>query len=333
MKIKFLPNQPHSFSFGGFDLQILNTIKALNKIGLNAEKFDFWSRDNDFDIMHFWGLELSNYNNIQYGKLAGKKIVLTALLGYNEDFISTLKWNVSKFIGKASFLNTILKKIDALVVLNDFQFEFAVKHLKIPKEKIYVIPVIINDRYFSEECESNFIKDSYVLITGNICLRKNQVNLVKACVKSKLDLVVIGNVLNGEEEYAKELEELCNNNKNIVWIKGLQDASDELISYYKNCSVFALPSYDELQPTSALEAALLKKPILLANRKYAKQKYFHNSKLVNPSNVDEISEGLIEAIRNPYKYIPPRKYLIECSSENVAKEHLKMYNDIMHNNA
>jgi len=330
MIIKFLPNQPHCFSFGGFDLQVLNTIKALKKLGVDAEKLDIWDRSNDFDILHCWGLDISHYNNIHYGKLAGKKIVLTALLGYNEDFKSILKWNVSKIIGKARFLDSILRKIDALVVLNNLQSEIAVKHLGIPKEKIYVIPAIINDRYFSEECESNFLKGSYVLITGNICLRKNQVNLAKACIKNKLDLVIIGNVLSGEEEYAKELEELCSNNKNITWIKGLQDASKELISYYKDCSVFALPSYDELQPASALEAAALKKPLLLANRKYAKQKYFNNAKLINPSNIDDIAKGLSEILINPHLYVPPQENLIECKPESVAKAHIKMYKEILY---
>src|SRR3569623_2271318 len=62
MRVKFFPWQPHCFAFGGFDMQMLDTLDSIKNVGVDASKLDIWSRDNNFDIIHLWGVGMLNYH-------------------------------------------------------------------------------------------------------------------------------------------------------------------------------------------------------------------------------------------------------------------------------
>ncbi len=73
MKVKYIPFQPHCFAFGGFELQMLNTLEAVVNSGVIAEKLNPWGRVNDFEIIHYWGLGFIHFESILWAKHAGKK--------------------------------------------------------------------------------------------------------------------------------------------------------------------------------------------------------------------------------------------------------------------
>jgi hypothetical protein len=66
MRVKYVQNQPHCFAFGGFEIQMLSTLKAVQEAGVDADKLNPWSRDSDFDIIHLWGLELNHSNILHF---------------------------------------------------------------------------------------------------------------------------------------------------------------------------------------------------------------------------------------------------------------------------
>lgn len=338
MRVKYVPYQPHCFAFGGFDIQMLNTLNAVTKSGLNAEKIDIWSRDNDFDILHCWGLGLPHHENIQWAKNAEKKVVVTALLPYNEFLSEKIKHFISSYIRRAYFLIEMAKKIDAIVVLNDVQADVCQRYFKIPAKKIFIIPNVVHENYFNVANPDNNINtlfslkygiSNYVLTTGNVCRRKNQLNLIKACIKCKINLVIIGKPLDGEQDYIKQVEALIQTNANILWIKGLPENSGDLISAYKDAILVALPSFIETQPICLLEAVAIGKPLLIANRAYAKQLYYSNSCLINPFSVDDIANGIKKIISNPTNYLTPKKLIEECTESSVGEKYISLYKKII----
>jgi glycosyltransferase involved in cell wall biosynthesis len=331
MKVRFFPLQAHCFAFGGFEIQMLSAYDAINEFSNNKvtlEKVDVWSKNQNFEIAHFWGLEMANFNNIYWAKKSGKKVVLTALLSYYDKPLSKIKHLISSHIHTAKFQLELLKFVDALVVVNDQQKDIAVSIFKFDKTKIYVIPNIIHDNFIkqTEKTVSN-IQD-YVLITGNVCKRKNQLTLAKACVRINKNLIIVGKEMPGEENYAKELQNLVNTSACITWIKGLIENSIELVNLVKNCSICALLSYSETQPISLLEAAICQKPLLISDRSFAKQSFYQNACLVNNSSIESIIKGIELISSDPLTFIPPIHHLIACTQASVGKAYAKLYSEL-----
>jgi len=328
MRIACLPYQPHCFAFGGFELQMLSNINAISKTGTDIVKLNTWQRDADFDILHCWGLGLGNFENIFWAKRSGKKIVLTALLNYIDTTAEKVRFYLSSFMHRERFSVKMLEYVDKAAVVNDLQAEILSRYYRFPERDITVIPHLVDDRFFIAAQENGVSKGEYILTVGNVCHRKNQLNLAEGCVKQGKKLVIIGKVLDGEVAYGQRLQELIDSNPDITWIKGLEENSDSLIQHYKSCACVALPSYSEQQPISLLEGAIFNKPLLIADKSYANQKYYDNKVLVNPASIDSISNGIKTIFDEKYDD-PKRNHLLdECRGQHIAMSYNEVYQSI-----
>lgn len=329
LKVKYFPYQPHCFAFGGFDHQMLNTLKAVNLDDEIASKLDIWSRDDSFDIIHFWGISEHAFKIIDWSKRKRIKLVGTVLLPYFDNLRSKLSYYYRYKSANQTNLIYYYSLLDTVVVLNEVQAEVLNKYYKVPKQKIHIIPNIVNEDFFSYSGMDFILKykiENYVLCTGNVCSRKNQYNLAQACIDLNLNLVLIGNVLDGEQKYGEQLRELIRDRNHIIWINELSNDSKEYLSAYSNCLIFALPSNGETQPISALEAVVMKKPLLLQESAYAKQKYYANAVLSKSGHQKDIKEALQKALITP---LIPNHYITECKAESVGEKYNKLYVKIM----
>ena len=327
MKILNYPNQPHCFAFGGFDMQMLNLISGLNKIGVDSKKMDVWSRDSDFDILHLWNVTQSNFSLISWAKKSNKKIVATILFPYS-NYLLWLKYYKNIFTNQMKIAKYHHQIVDHFVVLNESQRDVLSKYYAIDKSRISIIPNIVNENYFNfsinKITNKYFNGSKYFLCTGNICSRKNQINLAKAAIKTNINLLIIGSILDGEDDYAKELAIIQKNNRNVIWETEINEGSFDLVSAYYYCEVFALVSNEETQPISALEAVALNKPILLLNKEYAKQKYYNNAFLADGSDVSSIVKAINNVLLSNFKFFT-NPYINECKEESVALSYKDVY--------
>lgn len=327
MKVRVLPYQPHCFAFGGFDLQMLDTLRAVRQAGVDAQPMDVWSRDSKFDILHVWGLSEVHAAAAHWAKKSGKRMVMTALLPYLTP-ITRLKNAASQLLGRNRTLRNLMSLMDVLVVVNKAQARTAEVIYDVPPDKIVVIPNIIADRYFLSDASGIQFDPGihdYLICTGNISPRKNQLNLAKAALAGKVPLLLVGPVLSGEEAYAEELARLIAGRDSVRWIAGLPVDSQELLAAYQNSVGFALASHLETQPISALEAAAIGKPLLLADRPWAHQGLYRNACLVNPDSLTAIQEGLETLSKDVKRYTPPMRNLEECRSDRVGQAYVQAY--------
>ena len=297
--------------------------------GVDASKLDIWSKDKDFDIVHVWGVGPHNYLFIDLAKRSGKKIIATVLLPYHDTIRSKVGYYYRFFQVRQLIYH--YKLIDKIVVVNNTQLNVLAKYYKVPISKIEIIPHLISNEYFGIP-DFNFSKkygiSDYVLCTGNISSRKNQYNLALACTNLNLNLVLIGNVLDGEKLYGEKLEALVKNNKNILWIRELPDASQEIVSAYYNCKAYALPSKSETQPISALEAVAMRKPLILMDREYAHQIYYKGAILCNSPSVKDIEKALTK-ISDKSKVAEENPEILNCSQKNVANRYKDCYEKLL----
>lgn len=170
--------------------------------------------------------------------------------------------------------------------------------------------------------------DNYVLSTGNICPRKNQLALVRACRSLGVPLLLAGNPIPGEEEYARVISEEMNGIPGMRWIKGLTAGSPELAMLYCRAALFALVSHEETQPISALEAVAAGKALLLADRPYAKQEFFSGVMTVNPKSIDAIKKGLKILLSIPKIDAANRNNISQCRFSAVGEGYANVFKKI-----
>ena len=260
MKIIFVPHQPHCFAFGGFEIQMLQLFNALSQEGIPVSKIDTWSRSLDFDILHLWGLEMSNFPAAYWAKRYNKKVVLTALIGQISGFVEAIKFKISERIGQVRFLKRVLQQIDYLVVVNELEAKKAIDYFGMNSAKVKIIPNMIGREllaYTPRKIPAGLPAD-YFFCAGSISERKNQVSLAKAAILEKLNIVFAGNLL-CSDAYKQRFLELINRNNNLHYISELPAGSNDLLDLFYYCNGFCLPSYIETQPISVLEASFFNK--------------------------------------------------------------------------
>jgi glycosyltransferase involved in cell wall biosynthesis len=216
--------------------------------------------------------------------------------------------------------------VDRLVVVNDRQAQAAHALWGFPMDRIAVIPNIVADEFYSAitgRCGNG--ASGYVLCVGNLCRRKNQLALIKACRLARVSLLLVGEVLAGEEQYAAAIERELILDANSRWIGGLPAQSPELLDAYFGASAFALVSERETQPIALLEAGTLRKPLLIADEPYARQRFYDNARLVDPRSPHAIAQGLTDVLSNPSKYVPNPAALGECNSRKVGSQYADVY--------
>ena len=329
--VRVVPLQPHCFAFGGFELQMIGAMESARSAGVDVMPLDFWARDSSFEILHLWGLDLQHAQTIRWGNLAGKKVLVSALVNY-PGWVQGLRFIASYLLGPGRLRKEMLAWVDGVTVVNEPQKTYLAQTLGFPAERIFVVPNIVEDVFFSkDENTSDFdvgLKD-YVISTGNVCKRKNQLSLVRACKQIGMPLLIVGDVLLGEESYGRALAAEISSCSSIRWIKWMAPASENLASAYKRAAVFALPSFAEQQPISALEAAAARKPLLLANRPYAKQELYANAALVNPDSISSIAETLRKVLDSPDGYCPPETIIEGCRRGQVGASYATVYGNLL----
>lgn len=291
-------------------------MEVLRAQGIEAEPLDFWSRDDSFDILHVWGMTVTHQSLVRIAKQHGKKVVMTPLLAYLDlkIFLNHIR---SLITGYDRMLIDLVRHVDLLLVVNELQAETAIRLYRISPDKVKIVPTILDVSFFepSEELPYDDFSN-YVVCAGNILPRKNQVRLARAAIAVGCPTIFVGNIIGGDESYTKEFAQLVESSPLLRWHKWV--SWHDLNRLFRNSVGVVLPSFEETQPAAGLEAAAMGKPLLLGNRAYAKQRYFRNALLKDPSSESAIGNGLRQLRENPSAYVPPRDIIAECHPDHIG---------------
>lgn len=332
MRIRVLPCQPHSLIFGGFEVQMLSAIKAVRDLGIDIAPLDVWNREEQFDTLHVWGLEEAHINSVIWAKRGGKKVVMSALLPHLSPK-TVIRYFIARILGYKRSQKKILELIDHIVVVNNEQAKTARYLLGIDINKISVIPNVVDNIFFDRKNDddispffsSDYDRVDYLLCVGNICQRKNQLLLAQAAIEEKISLLIIGNILPGDEKYGDALVNLANKNENIKLVFGLAPHSQMIKEAYSKCFGFALLSDMENQPISCLEAAAMGKPLLLLNKLWAKQPLYAGALLVKSPSLKAIRDGIRAIYNHPEQYKVCEDELSACRDYAVGAAYTNVY--------
>jgi glycosyltransferase involved in cell wall biosynthesis len=311
MRVRTVPVQPHCFLYGGFDIQMGRTHEVLRAVGVDARPLDWWDRDEKFEILHVWGLEPQHRRLVSIAKDYGKKVALTPLLPY-VSLESRLRHLAGMIEGRRRAIMDILRHVDVLLVVNLLQADAAMKIYGFPARSIEVVPTILHPLFFDSTADAAPLDDfhNYVFCAGNILPRKNQVRMARAALRAGCPMVFAGSAMGGEQAYADEFRRLVDANPSLKWHKWLNP--DDLHRVVRHSSAIALPSFEECQPASGLEAVALQKPLLMADRLYAHQEFFEGALAVDPKSEKSIAGGLTKIMASPARYTPRLELVDKC---------------------
>jgi glycosyltransferase involved in cell wall biosynthesis len=234
----------------------------------------------------------------------GKKVVITPLLPYDTPG-NRIRHIVRRLQGRRRVLLSLLRHTDRLLVVNDLQVESAVRIFGYPRDQVEIIPTIVDGAFFAQITEDP-VDDlrNYIVCAGNIWPRKNQIRLAQAALAADVPMVFVGNVMGGEQAYTDEFQALIDR------------------------SGVALPSFVETQPAAGLEAAALRKPLLLGRRPYAQQSFFRNAYLADPASVADIARGLRRLLNAPDAHTPPADLIQQCRPEVIGQNLKRIFSSL-----
>jgi glycosyltransferase involved in cell wall biosynthesis len=207
----------------------------------------------------------------------------------------------------------VMRESDKIIAVSQSTKEDLISILKIPEEKIVVIPEGVEERYcpqsldVQEMVKKHYrIKDNYLFTLSTLEPRKNQARLIKAfkIVRQEypdLQLIIGGRTGWGEIPEAVE---------GVVMPGYISDA--DLPGLYSGCLAFVLPSIYEGFGLSPLQAMACGAPVAVSNISSLPEVVGEAGVLFDPESVEGIAAGIIEAIKN-------RGELKKKSLEQAAK--------------
>ncbi len=207
----------------------------------------------------------------------------------------------------------IINKTNRIISISNSTKDDILKRFPKVKNKISVVlngceydNSILDNYEYEEFKKRNNIDRNFILAFGSIEKRKNTMNIIKAFEKisdsydGKLVLFGFRNYDKSKEyKYIKK-----NKVKNIIILGYI--SQKEKNSLYKNCDCFVFPSFDEGFGLPVLEAYKNGAKVVLSNISSLREIGGDLGFYVNPQEVLDISEGMVNAIKsnnNDYSYL------------------------------
>lgn len=336
MKVGIVCDQFGNLQRGGAEVQVDNTVKYLNMTGdVVAEYIDRNSTDIDkYDLIHFFESNIEYYPLACTLKEKGIPYVVSTIVFPKRYWMAVCKYRFVSYLYSsirrmfsASFRYGLWENAACLYPNTDQEALFLKRIIKNKKIEVVLNGIDIKemndsllfDSLFFDKYE--FLKgQKFVLNVARIDTRKNQKNLLLACKKLDLPLVLIGKIW--DEKYYKEM--IGVNYNKLYYLGPIYDRK-LLFSAYKACSLFCLPSTLETPGIAALEAAYFNKPVVVT--KYGgTQLYFKDfAYYIEWNDVNDIANG----IRSMFEVKrDTRGYISGLSWENIARTYVESYRAI-----
>lgn len=223
------------------------------------------------------------------------------------------------------FFNRSIRKSDFIIADSENTKIDIEKILKIKSDKIKTVHLGLSKVFedFIEtdekivEYQSMNLPEKYILYVGSLEPRKNigkaieAYNLIKDKVEEKL--VIVG----ARKWKVSSLVEIINKNnlEDKVIFTGYVDEKI-LPLVYKKSTLFLFPSLYEGFGFPVIEAMSMEVPVVTSNNSSLAEIAGESAKLINPNNIDEMADAVIEILKNKDK---------KDKMVNNGQENLKLY--------
>lgn len=289
---------------GGLPNQILETISALNRRGVEAELIDPNRQAlTDFDVVHVYSAINGNHRIVEQAHSLGLPVVTSPLLQPSwSAWLGKKARLIEKIIGKITQweiqtnyhqIETCLTHSDHLIALGKVELNAMTDAFCIDWKKISVVPNGVPEQFFNSSEEliatSTGITAGYVLSVAAINSYKNQLALAQASSTEGMQVVLVGQCLPLEQHYLEK----CLSFPHVKYLGKLNYYDPLLPSAYAAASVFCLPSQSEVMPLTILESLAAGTPVVTTRHHCMDLEGFEDVLIeVDPNDLDAIRKAI-----------------------------------------
>ena len=229
---------------------------------------------------------------------------------------SNLPWIYFKLMPGSIIRNFITKKLmetciyacDVLIVNSNYAKKEISKILKLPKKKIKVVYLHINEIYYLRKYKKNktqnfFLKENYILSVMSCVKYHNIINFLSAYkillteLNFNIKLIFVMQIL--DKDYFCTIRNYINENfkkKQILLYSNLK--KENLLFLYKFAKLYSFTSYSEVFGLTSLEAFSQGVPVAISNRSALKEINANAALYFNPDNINQIKNTLKKILTN-----------------------------------
>ena len=238
-----------------------------------------------------------------------------------------------------SLIPLVARKADAIIVVSESTRRDVLRTLRIPKEKIHLIqegvtpefkPVTNKNRL--EQVKARYgLCGPYFIAVGTVEPRKNLVRLAQAFHQVRretgrnLKLLIVGGKGFQSDRILREVKEAAG--EHVIWTG--YAPSNDLPSLYSCAEALVYTSLYEGFGLPVLEAMACATPVITSNNSSLKEVAGDAALLVDPENVEDISNSMRRIIEDKTLYNMLSNKGIERAShfswEEAARRTLKVY--------
>lgn len=341
-RVAFTTSDVGFVSMGGAEVQLLKTREyILARGGIAVSLYDKWrERITDFDALHIFGLDVSNYPLVRVAKRNGVPIIISPIywpatyflwknrqitkLGY-VGIVRLLRW---VYPLPFDYAKRMLDAADLVLPNSEIEKTLVARHFAVPKEKIAVVPNAADPRFFHATPDlftKTFKLRDFVLFVGRIEPRKNVLKLIKAMQYVDADLVIIG-----EASDAYGAKCIAASTDRVHYIGRLEPDSPMLASAYAAARCFVLPSWFETPGLAALEAGLAGANVVVTSRGSTKEYFKSFVEYVDPGwPPKRMAQAIIRSLTRPKNEELRLHILTNYTWEIVAGRLTTLYKNLL----
>ncbi len=261
---------------------------------------------------------------------SAKRVIST----FHDLFVMTGEYSSAEFRARfAEQARRAAERSDLIIAVSEFTKNQVVAFLHVGAQRVRVIP---HGVYLPEDPPPLGQREKIILCVGAVQLRKNVTRLVEAFerlpgrVSKHWKLVLAGSTAGfGAAEILARIEE--SRLASQIQLQGYVSPS-ELRELYRRSLLFAFPSLDEGFGIPVLEAMANGIPVLTSDRSALPEVAGDAAILVDPYEVDAISEGLAKLMDNESLRLELRARGIKHAGlfpmDRMIEETHKVYEDL-----
>lgn len=340
MKVAFF-TYPSAFqSIGGGEILMLRLSAALRRKGVDVKFFDIWKDSiTSFDVLHVFSCQSECLGLSQMARAVGVPVAVHTIafetwasvwygVPPSRRLSSAIRFLIKKaFPRTGSPRRSMLTNASLLFPNSKLEAAYLERHFAVPAADMCAVPNGVDlpagpaDPALFRRMSG--IEGDFVLCSGRVEPRKNQLRFIEAANRLNLPVVVLGDAVKGYEDYFAQCKRAAK--PHIRFVSRLSPDSGELQSAYAAAALVVLPAYVETPGLVGLEAALLGTRVCVTTGGPTREYYGDDVTYLNPSSADSILNAMRTALARPASSALKERILASYTWDAVADRVIEGY--------
>jgi glycosyltransferase involved in cell wall biosynthesis len=296
---------------GGGETQLAAMARVLPAVGVAARPWRPWEEPLwAGECLHLFGSLKEHLELVEAARQRRMKVVLSPIAWFDAASL----WREARPVARRlaacgkfalrraapwlpSWRRRLYQAVDLLLPNSRLEAEQLVRYFEVPPERIRVVPNGADPR-FAHASPAAFARHvgqrPFVLYAGRIEPRKNQLGFLRAMRGAGVPVVVLGDVVPGQERYLARCRRAAD--ASVRFLPALPHDHPLLASAYAACGCLVLASWFETPGLVALEAAMTGAPLVLPARGAAREYFGGWADYVQPDDLAGIRARVLAAV-------------------------------------